>query len=113
MPAAIGDGWARLLDVRSREEYEAVKLPGAELTVSFYHFDLLAPAPATAHVAVWAGEHLMFEREIAIPGKADVYEVELVADFSAPAGTPVMLHLHNHGQNTWTFTSIQVEVENP
>lgn len=86
-------------------------VPGAELSLSLYHFDLLAPAPATAHVAVMVGEHVIFEREVAIPGKAEVFTVDLVADFALPAGSPVVFHLHNHGQNTWTFASLQVEVE--
>lgn len=89
---------------------------GARLTMQLYHFDLVAAEPATAHVAVLIGERTIFEREVAIPGKADVYEVDLVADFDAPAGTPVVLHLHNHGQNNWTFGDFLVEVagvENP
>jgi hypothetical protein len=83
---------------------------GAQLSLQLYHFDLVAAEPATAHVAVLIGEHKVFEREVAIPGKADVYEVDLVADFDAPAGTPVVLHLHNHGQNTWTLGDFLVEV---
>lgn len=86
---------------------------GAELRVGLYHFDLLAPEPATAHVAIQIGDRLIFEREVAIPGKADIVEVSLVADFDAPAGTPVVFHLHNHGQNTWALTDLKVEVENP
>jgi hypothetical protein len=83
---------------------------GAQLSLRLYHFDLVAPEPATAHVAVLIGDRTIFEREVAIPGKADVYEVDLVADFDAPAGTPVVLHLHNHGQNNWTLGDFLVEV---
>lgn len=86
---------------------------GAQLSLRLYHFDLVAAEPATAHVVVMIGEHAIFEREIAIPGKADVYELDLVADFDAPAGTPVVLHLHNHGQNTWTFAALKGEIESP
>lgn len=86
-------------------------VPGARITLDFYHFDLVAPAPATAHVLVLAGDHVLFEREIAVPGAAYVYEVDFVADFDLPAGAPAVLHLHNHGQNTWTLASVQVEVE--
>lgn len=84
---------------------------GSRLSLQLYHFDLLAPEPATAHVAVLIGGNMIFEREIAIPGKANVFgdELGLVACFDAPAGAPVVFHLHNHGQNTWTFASLQVE----
>lgn len=86
---------------------------GAQISLDFYHFDLVAPEPATAHIAVLVGDHVIFEREIAIPGKAGVYPVDLVADFELPAGAPAVVHLHNHGQNTWTVASLQVEVESP
>lgn len=91
----------------------AAVAPGAQISIDLYHFDLLAPEPATAHLAVLVGDVVVFERDIAIPGPANVHEIELVADFSAPAGTPVVLHLHNHGQNTWTFGSFRVEVADP
>lgn len=85
-------------------------VPGAQIALDFYHFDLVAPAPATAHVLVLAGDHVLFEREIAVPGDAFVYDLDFVADFDLPAGAPAVLHLHNHGQNTWTLAQIQVEV---
>lgn len=88
-------------------------VPGAQITLNLYHFDLLAPEPAIAHVAVLLGEHVLFEREVAIPGAAMVFDVDVVADFELPAGSPAVLHIHNHGQNTWTFGAIQVEVEDP
>jgi hypothetical protein len=88
-------------------------VPGAQISLELYHFDLLALEPATAHVAVLLGEHVLFEREIAIPGKAAVYSEEWVADFELPAGSPAVFHLHNHGQNAWTLASLKVEVEDP
>lgn len=87
--------------------------PGAELSLYLFHFDLLAAEPATAHVAVQLGDRVVFEEEVAIPGKAAVYERDWVADFELPAGQPIYFHLHNHGQNTWTLAHIEVEVEDP
>lgn len=84
--------------------------PGATIKINFFHFDLLSPVEATAHAVVRVGDHLLFEREIKIPGKAEVWNEELVADFALPAGSPAVFHLHNHGQNTWTLGAIQVEV---
>jgi len=88
-------------------------VPGARLQASVYHFDLAAEAPATAHVALLIGETLVWEQDIAIPGKANAYAIDLPLDFAAAAGTPVYFHLHNHGQNTWTMGSIEVEVFGP
>lgn len=88
-------------------------VPGARFVASLYHFDLIAEAPATAHVALLVGDELIWEQDIAIPGKANAYAIDLTLDFTAPAGTPVYFHLHNHGQNTWTLGDIEVEVFGP
>lgn len=83
--------------------------PGAHILGSLYYFDLTAEAPATAHVALQIGDALFWEREIAIPGPADAFVIDVPAELSAAAGTPVYFHLHNHGQNTWTLGKLEVE----
>lgn len=84
-------------------------VPGARLVGSLYHFDLIAAEPATAHVALVIGEALVWEQEVTIPGPANAFTIDVPASFAAPVGTPVNFHLHNHGQNTWTFGVLQVE----
>jgi hypothetical protein len=88
----------------------AAIVKGARVVASLYHFDLVAEAPATAHVALLVGDSLVWEQEIAIPGKANAYAIDVPAPFAADPGTPVYFHLHNHGQNTWTLGAIEVEV---
>jgi hypothetical protein len=88
----------------------ATVVPGATITASLYHYDLIADPPATAHVALLLGERVLWEREVEIPGKANAFAIEVVADETVPAGTPVYFHLHNHGQNTWTLGAVEVEV---
>jgi hypothetical protein len=83
---------------------------GARLTASVYHFDLVAEEPATAHVALLIGEAVIWEEDIAIPGPANAFTIDLPAASAWPKGTPVYFHLHNHGQNTWTVGAIEVEV---
>lgn len=82
--------------------------PGDRVVAMVYHFNLLATEPATAHVALAIGERVIWEQEVAIPGKANVHNVDVVADFAAPVGTPVYFHLHNHGFNNWTLASMGV-----
>jgi hypothetical protein len=84
-------------------------VPGARIVGSLYHFDLIAAEPAVAHVALLVGENLVWEQEIDIPGPANAFTIDVPAGFAAPIGTPVNFHLHNHGQNTWTFGALQVE----
>lgn len=83
---------------------------GARVVASLYHFDLVAEEPAMAHVALLVGDSLVWEQEIAIPGKANAYAIDVPVDFAADAGTPVYFHLHNHGQNTWMLGAVEVEV---
>jgi hypothetical protein len=83
------------------------------LRIEFYHFDLLAPEPAQAHAALLIDGQVVWEKHIDIPGggkafKAAVYEEEFTSPLAAPAGAEVMLHLHNHGQNTWTLLSLEI-----
>lgn len=85
-------------------------LRGAKLKLLVYHFDLVAREPAQAHAAVLLGDRVLWERTIGIPGKANAYNIDLVADFSISADTPIYFHVHNHGQNSWTFASAKVQV---
>ena len=81
---------------------------GATITLSMRHFDLTAAEPATAHVALLLGETIAWERTLVIPGPAEVITLDIDAPIDHPLGAPVRFHLHNHGQNTWTLSSITV-----
>lgn len=75
------------------------------------HFDLTAPEPATAHVALLFGDVVVWELDLTIPHEAQVLDVEWTAQRALPAGAPVGLHLHNHGQNTWTLAHVRTRGE--
>ena len=92
-----------------RQDSLAAITEGAKVRLGFYHFDLVAPEPALAHVAVLVDQQLLWEQEIEIPGAAMVYALEFEAPFSAPAGAELVFHLHNHGQNTWALQTISAE----
>lgn len=79
---------------------------GQMVQVIFYHFDLVAPEPALAHVAIWIDGQVLWEQEIAIPGDANVFVEEFASPISAELGSQVMFHLHNHGQNTWVLQDL-------
>ncbi len=67
-----------------------------------YHSALAAiDEPAEAHFSLWVGDNLYWERNFDIPLAAEVYPVPIIVDWSAPAGTLVRIHLHNHGGNSW------------
>jgi len=81
---------------------------GDTLTLVMRHFDLAAPEPATAHVALLLDGTLAWERTLLIPGPAEVISVDIDAPIDLPIGEPARFHLHNHGQNTWILTGITV-----
>lgn len=83
---------------------------GARIKVYLYHFDLVSSEPAEAHVAVLAGERTLWEASVPIPSKANAYDLEFKADFSAAPGMPLYFHVHNHGQNNWTLMKMEVQV---
>ena len=82
---------------------------GDVVTTEISHFDLTAPEPATAHVALFAGPHVLFEQDVEIPGPAQVISVSVALPADIEPGELVGIHLHNHGQNTWNFGPLVLE----
>jgi hypothetical protein len=81
---------------------------GDVLEAQVVHFDLTAPEPARAHVALLAGAEVLWEREIVVPGAGDVLPVVVELSVPVAADTPVGWHLHNHGQNHWRLSGVEV-----
>ena len=81
---------------------------GATLTLSMRHFDLTAPEPAMAHVALLLGDVIAWEQMVIIPGPAEVITTDFPTPMAYAKGEPVRFHLHNHGQNTWILTGVTV-----
>lgn len=96
-------------------DYLAVSQPiltpisgGEGLYLYLFHNALSAPAPATAHAAVLLDGVVVWEVEVPIPADAAPFEAWVAAPAGGwPAGTPLQLHLHNHGANTWTWLTLE------
>ena len=84
--------------------------PGDTLHLFVQHGRLLSIAaqPAQAHVALLIGQSVLWEKTIAIPSEFQFYEETLRIDGDVPAGTPVYFHLHNHGDNAWLFSLLDL-----
>ena len=83
-------------------------LPGDRISVRAFHEDLAALEPAVAHLAVAIDGHVVWDQEVSIPSAPTPYDVDVIADFEAPAGSPAVLHLHNHGVNTYRVIDVRV-----
>ena len=77
---------------------------GDLLEVIFYHMTL-APVDGEAemHAALAIGEEIVWELQVPIPSPAKPYTVTFPSPVDAPRGTPVFLHLHNHGYNSYNL----------
>jgi hypothetical protein len=82
---------------------------GERVELTFTHDNLLAPEPATGHIAVAIAGTVVFSTDVAIPKPYDIVTGEWIAPASIPAGAPIVLHLHNHGYNNWRVVSITAE----
>lgn len=86
---------------------------GTEVLAELWYFDLVAPEPAEAHVALLFGDALQWETLIAIPQPGNVRQVAFRATRALAVGESIRLHLHNHGQNTWLLRSMVAVVPAP
>ncbi len=82
-------------------------LAGDVLRLTAWHHDLVAEEPGQGHLALCLDGQPLWERVVDIPAAAQSYDIELTVDRDLPAGSEVLLHLHNHGANTWTFHGLQ------
>ncbi len=73
------------------------------------HDALFAPEPAVAHVAIAFGDEIAWETEIEIPAEAAQLRPSWTAENDVPGGTPVHLHVHNHGTNNYRFVALTVQ----
>lgn len=82
---------------------------GDAVGLTWGHSALEADVPASAHVSVRLGDLVLWDSDEPIPSDADERNVDLVVDTDYPAGTPIYVHVHNHGDNQWNFSRISVE----
>jgi len=82
--------------------------PGDTIKASLWHLPLAALEPAEAKLFVSIAGTTVLEADIAIPAIEEVYTPQIIVDFSAPAGSPIVFHVHNHGINSWRFHRLTV-----
>ncbi len=106
------DGWhpeAGVLEVETNncnyaslvQSSRASVVSGDTVDLLVYHSALSALEPAEAHVAVLLDGETLWEETIPIPSASEIYDISIVPTRDVPAGSPVVLHLHNHGGNAW------------
>jgi hypothetical protein len=86
---------------------------GETLVLRVWHFSLNAGESAMAHVAVRIGEKTLLDTTVPIPAPGGLLNVEQVAPESIPEGAAVYFHLHNHGDNSWSFVELSTGPSDP
>lgn len=79
---------------------------GTDLELVLSHSALNFNAPATAHIAVSIAGTPIWDTTVDIPGASALLKEKLVLPFAVHRGDPIEVHLHNHGNNTWTVHSL-------
>ncbi|MDB4975435.1 MAG: hypothetical protein JWN48_3776 [Myxococcaceae bacterium] len=81
---------------------------GSRVRVNFLHYDLLAASAAEAHLALLFGDSLQWEKFLPIPAPGDGFKETFVTSQPLAQGSPIRLHLHNHGGNTYLLVALEV-----
>ncbi len=79
---------------------------GDRLKVRIWHFDLSAPEPAQAHLAIRIAGEEVWTATVPIPSEAGLLEAEVRPSVDAPVGAPVDFHVRNHGANAWSLLEL-------
>jgi hypothetical protein len=108
------------------QETRAAISAGDEVFIRFWHFALTSPAGGRAYLAIAVGDRVVWDARLPIPcrggivgavpdgdcidtpGEADADPARFVADFDAPAGTPIYVHVQNHGDNNYSLVEASV-----
>jgi hypothetical protein len=83
---------------------------GTTLELRFSHSELNFNAPSSAHVAISVAGVAIWEKTFAIPDESELFKETLTLPVAVKSGDSIELHIHNHGDNTWTLHSLEALV---
>ncbi len=77
------------------------------LRLNFWHSPLSNPEPAQAHIVFQVNGQVLWEKTIAIPNDAAVYDETISLNEDITEGDAIYFHLHNHGNNSWRLGMLE------
>lgn len=81
--------------------------PGDSVVVLGSHSALVTTGAAgQGHFVIQIGDTLTVHIERTIPGRSSVFREEVTVREHLPAGTPVRVHVRNHGANAWRLHAL-------
>jgi hypothetical protein len=82
---------------------------GDDVELILVHDALYAEDPGgQAHIGIALGDAIGWETWVPIPAEPGFFRPIFAAPADAPLGTPVTLHVHNHGVNNYRIVSATV-----
>ncbi len=87
--------------------------PGDIIRANIWHFELLAPAPATGRVGLAINDDILQLDTVNIPSPSGLLRLEFTIQSAIPAGTKVYFHVDNHGANSWHLLGVTVNPMDP
>jgi hypothetical protein len=76
---------------------------GDTLQILMWHNTLATQESARAYAAIRVCDHEAWSVEVPIPSPAQSFTPTWRAPKDLPTGCPILLHIHNHGANSWRF----------
>ncbi len=84
-------------------------IAGETLRVRIWHDDLTSlGGEATGYVGVHIADAIVYEADVPIPAEAGLLSADLTLLDAFEVGTDVVVHVHNHGENTWSIVELSV-----
>jgi hypothetical protein len=82
---------------------------GDKLQLRIWHFQLTAPEAAEAHIAVTLAGTSLLDKRYPIPSGSFLDRPEVQAAADADQGSPIVFHVHNHGDNSFSFIEMSIK----
>lgn len=80
---------------------------GDTVSINWWHSDLVYGEEAEGHLLLTLNGEVFYEHFAAIPSDATAYLEEVTPRLEAAEGDLMVLHLHNHGFNTWNLFTVE------
>lgn len=79
---------------------------GDSLFIWIWRFALTGPEGATSHLGVQIGDEPIWEIAVPIPADSDLVVENIPLTRDHPVGTPIYLHVRNHGSNSYQLLGL-------
>lgn len=81
---------------------------GDQVEVRARHSQLTAPVPGEARIGFVVGDVQILDYRVTIPSDFEFPDAIWIAPKDYPAGTPLLFHVDNHGQNEYMLIEVNI-----